>query len=385
MEFDLSPEQKAMRDAARRFAADQLASGYAAREREGKLDPALVQRMGGLGLIAPELPEAVGGLGVDCVTAGLVIEAIAGADFNVSYVQLLGSLMGAILVAHGRPEIARPVVRGICEGRQLVALGLTEPGAGSDAANLTLKARRTNSGYVLDGEKTSISLADQADQIVVFARTGTVEERARGVSAFLVPMSAKGITTSRFDDLGSGAVGRGAVHFDGAEVPHDNRLGEEGRGFSQVMQGFDFSRALIGLQCLAAARASLDETWSYIQQRKAFGQPIARFQGVTEPLAEAETLLSAAELLCYKTLWLRDQGLPHTTEAAMVKWWAPKTAFETIHRCLLTHGHAGYSRDLPHQQRLRDVLGLQIGDGTEQVQKMVIAREKIGRVVLPHG
>ena len=192
MEFDLSPEQKAMREAALRFAADQLAPGYAAREREGKLDRALVRRMGELGLIAPELPEDVGGLGVDCVTAGLVIEAIAGADLNVSYVQLLGSLMGAILVAHGRPEIAHPVVRGICEGRQLVALGLTEPGAGSDAANLQLKARRTNSGYVLDGEKTSISLAAQADQIVVFARTGTVEERARGVSAFLVPMNCKG-------------------------------------------------------------------------------------------------------------------------------------------------------------------------------------------------
>jgi cyclohexanecarboxyl-CoA dehydrogenase len=385
MEFDLSAEQKAMRDAARRFATDQLAPGYAMREREGKLDRALVQRMGELGLIAPELPEDVGGLGVDCVTAGLVIEAIAGADLNVSYVQLLGSLMGAILVAHGRPEVVHPVVRGICEGRQLVALGLTEPGAGSDAANLQLKARRTNAGYALDGEKTSISLANQADQIVVFARTGTAEERARGVSAFLVPMNAKGITTSRFDDLGSGAVGRGAVHFDGVEVPAEHRLGEEGRGFSQVMQGFDFSRALIGLQCLAAARASLTETWSYIQKRKAFGHAIARFQGVTEPLAEAETLLSAAELLCYKTLWLRDRGLPHTAEAAMVKWWAPKTAFETIHRCLLTHGHAGYSRDLPHQQRLRDVLGLQIGDGTEQVQKMVIAREKIGRVVLPHG
>jgi cyclohexanecarboxyl-CoA dehydrogenase len=153
MEFDLSSEQMAMRDAALRFAADQLALGYAMREREGKLDRALVRRMGELGLIAPELPEEVGGLGVDCVTAGLVIEAIAGADLNVSYVQLLGSLMGAILVAHGRPEVAHPVVRGICEGRQLVALGLTEPGAGSDAANLQLKARRTNAGYVLDGDR----------------------------------------------------------------------------------------------------------------------------------------------------------------------------------------------------------------------------------------
>jgi len=385
MDFALTDEQTAIRDTARRFAAERLAPSYRNREREGRIDRALVRDMGELGLIAPELPEAVGGLGVPSVTAGLVIEAISGGDFNVAYVQLLGSLMGALLAQHGRPEVAHPVVRDICAGRTLVALGLTEPSAGSDAANLKLKARRSNAGYVLDGEKTSISLADQADWIAVFARTGSAEDRARGVSAFLVPLDAAGITRGRFDDVGSGAVGRGSVFFDGVEVPAERLIGQEGRGFTQVMQGFDFSRALIGLQCLAAAQASLEETWTYIQQRQAFGQPIARFQGVTEPLAEAETLLAAARLLCLKTLWLRDRGEPHTAEAAMCKWWAPKTAFETIHRCLLTHGHGGYSRDLPHQQRLRDVLGLQIGDGTEQVQKMVIAREKIGRIVLPHG
>jgi len=385
MDFALSDDQTAIRDAARRFTAERLAPHYRQREREGRIDRALIRDMGELGLIAPELPEKVGGLGVSSVTAGLVIEAIAHGDFNVSYVQLLGSLMGALLAAHGRPEIAHPVVRDICAGQVLVALGLTEPSAGSDAANLKLRARRGNAGYVLDGEKTSISMADQADFIVVFARTGSAEERARGVSAFLVPLDARGISRGRFDDVGSAAVGRGSVFFDSVEVPDSHLLGQEGRGFSQVMQGFDFSRALIGLQCLAAAEASLQETWAFIQQRHAFGQPIARFQGVTEPLAEAETLLTAARLLCFKTLWLRDHGEAHTAEAAMVKWWAPKTAFETIHRCLLTHGHGGYSRDLPHQQRLRDVMGLQIGDGTEQVQKMVIAREKIGRIALPHG
>ena len=138
------------------------------------------------------------------------------------------------------------------------------------------------------------------------------------------------------------------------------------------------------MEVLAPAGASLEETWRYITERQAFGHPLARYQGVTEPLAEAETLLTAARLLCYRTLWLRDQGMPHTSEAAMCKWWAPKTAFQTIHRCLLTHGHSGYTMDLPHQQRLRDVMGLQIGDGTEQIQKMIIAREKIGRVAVPY-
>lgn len=151
------------------------------------------------------------------------------------------------------------------------------------------------------------------------------------------------------------------------------------------MQGFDYSRALIGLQCIAAARASLDETWKYVGERETFGRPLAQYQGVTFPLAEAETLLTAARLLCYQTLWLRDRELPHTAEAAMCKWWAPKTAVDVIHACLLTHGHAGYSKELPHQQRLRDVIGLEIGDGTAQIMKLIVAREKIGRIAVQYG
>ncbi|HYD69689.1 acyl-CoA dehydrogenase family protein, partial [Azospirillum sp.] len=152
-------------------------------------------------------------------------------------------------------------------------------------------------------------------------------------------------------------------------------LGEEGQGFVQVMQGFDYSRALIGLQCLAVARASLDETWKYVQEREAFGKPIADFQGVSFPLAEAETYYQAARQLCLRTLWLKDRNLPHTAEAAMVKWWAPKLSCEIIHQCLLTHGHGGYGGDYDFGQRYRDVLGLQIGDGTAQIMKMIIARQ----------
>ena len=134
---------------------------------------------------------------------------------------------------------------------------------------------------------------------------------------------------------------------------------------------------MIGLQCVGPAQASLDEAWSYSLERHTFGEPIAVNQGVTEPLAVAETQLTAARLLCYNTLWLRDQGRPHTTEAAMCKWWPPQLAFETIHLCLQLHGHLGYSMDMPFQQRLREVMGLHIGDGTKQIQKMVIARRKL--------
>ncbi|MEE8246867.1 MAG: acyl-CoA dehydrogenase family protein [Alphaproteobacteria bacterium] len=384
MDFAFTPEQEAIRETARRFAEDRVAPGYQAREAEARFDRSLVREMGALGLIGPELPEDMGGHGLDGVCAGIIIEEIARGDLSMAYTQLLGSLMGSVIALHARPEVARRVVPEIIAGETIVALGLTEPGGGSDAANLKLKARRENEFYVLDGEKTSTSLADQADQIVVFARTGTAAERARGVSAFLIPLDAPGITTSRFDDLGEVIIGRGSVFFDQVRARPEARLGEEGQGFHHIMRGFDYSRALIGLQCLGPAAASLEETWRYVTEREAFGKPIAKYQGVTGPLAEAETLITAARLLCYKTLWLRDNDRPHTAEAAMCKWWAPQVAFDTIHRCLLTHGHYGYTRDLPHQQRLRDVLGLQIGDGTDQIQKLVIAREKVGRVAVPY-
>jgi cyclohexanecarboxyl-CoA dehydrogenase len=364
---------------ARRFARDKVAPFYQKREREGRIDRALVREMGALGLIAPELPEALGGLGLPGLTSGLIAEAIGYADLNVAYVQILGSLNGAILSRHAAPELARHWVSRIVRGEAIVCIGLTEPRGGSDAANLSLSARRDGDAYVLNGEKSSISMADQADAVVVFARTGSAADGARGVSAFLVPMDTPGISTTRYDDLGSKAIGRSSIFFDGARAPIANRLAGEGEGFAQVMQGFDFSRALIGLQVIGAAQASLDETWAYVQQRHAFGAPIARNQGVTFPLAEGETMVEAARGLCLNTLALRDAGEPHTAEAAMCKWLAPKTAVDVIHQCLLTHGHYGWSLDLPHQQRLRDVMGLEIGDGTAQIMKLIIAREKLRR------
>jgi cyclohexanecarboxyl-CoA dehydrogenase len=385
MDFALSPEQEAVRDSARRFAREKLAPDYQKREAAGVFDRALVREMGGLGFIASELPEEYGGMAVGSLTMGLITEELSHGDFNIGYVQVLGSLVSQILLRHGRPEHKREWLPKIASGEALVALGLTEPRGGSDAANLQLKARRHGNGYVLDGEKTSISFSDQADALVVFARTGDANAGARGVSAFVLPANEPGITRNRFNDLGTTIVGRGSIFFDNVKLPADALLGDEGKGFYQVMQGFDFSRALIGLQCLGAARASLEEAWAYAGERQAFKTPLVRFQGVSFPLAEAETHITAARWLCYRTLWLRDKGLPHTAEAAMCKWWAPQVSVNTIHQCLLTHGHAGYSRDLPHQQRLRDVIGLEIGDGTAQVMKLIIAREKAGRVAVQYA
>jgi cyclohexanecarboxyl-CoA dehydrogenase len=385
MDFSLTDEQVAFRETAERFSKEKLAPFYMDRDRDDGLDRDLVREMGALGLIGADLPEEFGGLAVDGVTTGVIAEAIAYGDMNVCYVQLLGSLMGQIIVRNASADLAGEWVPKIVSGDAIVGLGLTEPRGGSDAANLQLRAGKVQGGYLLNGEKTSMSFAGGADAAVVFARTGPVDGGARAVSAFMVGMHDEGVTTTRFDDIGSKLVGRGSVFFDDVFVPDDHMIGEENMGFVQVMQGFDYSRALIGLQCIAAAQASLDETWAYIREREAFGAPLAQYQGVSFPLAEGETYLTMARQLCYYALDRRDRGFPHTAEASMCKWYGPKVAHEVIQQCLLTHGHYGYSGDLPHQQRMRDVLGLQIGDGTAQIMKLVIAREKAGRAAVQHA
>ncbi len=378
MIFSFTEQQEAIRDSVARLAANLLAPYYRKREQDGLIERSTALLLGELGCLGGELPEEFGGAGLDYVTSGVIIEEISRGDFNVGYLPLLASLNGHIIAAHAEPELAAAWLPDICAGRKICAIALTEPHGGSDAASLRLKARRNGDGYVLNGEKTSISMADQADVAVVFARTGTQEERASGISAFLLPLNLPGIATTRFEDFGQRAIGRGSIFFDSVEVPAQHLLGKEGLGFKQVMQGFDYSRALIGLQCLAVAQQSLNETWKWLTERYAFGQPLAAFQGLTHPLAELQTQVAAARLQCYRALWLKDHALPHSVEAAMVKWWAPKLSFDAVLQCLLAHGHTGYSEDLPFAQRLRDVLGLQIGDGTAQIMKNIICRHSVG-------
>ena len=382
MDFAFSDGQQEYRDRAREVATKRLLPEYQARERAGRIDPELRRELGSQGLIAPEIPVEYGGRGLDRVTSGVITEEIGRGDINVAYLQVVGSLVGQILAGNARPEVAHQWVPKICSGEEIVGIGLTEPHAGSDAGMPRLTAVRDGGDWVLDGVK-SLSFGNDAAAVVVFARTGPSEQRGKDISAFLVPLDLPGVTREPYSDMGTTAVGRGAAHFDGVRIPADHLLGDEGRGFTQVMQGFDFSRALIGLQCIGCAQQTVEETWEYVSTRQAFDQPLSRNQGVAFPLAEAETLLTAARLLCYQTLWLKDAGLPHTSQAAMSKWWAPKTAYDVINQCLLLHGQYGYRTELPIEQRLRDVLGLQIGDGTAQIMKLVIARQRLGRELAP--
>ena len=382
MDFQLTPRQIECRELARAFATDELAPGYRQREAQGFIEPEIRLAMGDLGLIAPEVPIELGGRGLDRLTAGIIAEEIAGGDFSASYVLTVGSLVGQILADHAPADVAADWVPKICRGEEIVGLGLSEPHAGSDAGMARLRACRDGNGWVLSGVK-SLSFCLEASAVVVCARTTDTDARGKDMSAFLVPLDLPGISREPYPDMGSKAVQRGAAHMENVRIPGRYLIGAHGNGFSQVMQGFDFSRALIGLQCVGLAQVTLDETWRYVTDRIAFDQPISKNQGVSFPLAEAETLLAAARLLCYQTLWLKDVGLPHTSQAAMCKWWAPKVAFEVIQQCLLLHGQFGYRTELPIEQRLRDVLGLQIGDGTAQIMKLIIARQRIGKALAP--
>lgn len=271
----IDADLQTLADSVRRFAAERVAPGFLARDKSRDLDRLLLAEMGELGFICPELPEPFGGLGMGCLAAGVIHEAIARADLSFSYLNLLASLNAQILSKYGAPAVVGPWLKKLVAGKAICAIALTEPRGGSGAANLRLRIERDGEHDVINGEKTSISAADQADICVVFGRTGTPASGAHGVTAVLVDMRTPGITTNRFDCHGQRAIGRGSIFFESVRVPASHRLGDENKGFVQVMHGFDFPRSLIGLQCLAVARVALEETWACITQRQAFGQPLS--------------------------------------------------------------------------------------------------------------
>ena len=281
MEFSLTAEQQTLVDSARQYAREQLAPGYQEREKAKRIEEEVRLEMGAKGFIAPEISKELGGQGVSRLTSGMLLEQISTGDFNVGYLQVVGSLVGQILAQNARPEVAAHWVPQITSGEGIVGIGLSEPHAGSDAGNPRLRAEPDGSNWVITGAK-SMSLLGPANGAVVFARTSD-EGRGRGITAFVVDLNQPGVTKEPYSDMGTKAVARGAAHFDHVRVPAENVLGEIGQGFSQVMQGFDFSRALIGLQCVGTAQQTVDETWEYVSQREAFDRPISKNQGVSFP------------------------------------------------------------------------------------------------------
>jgi cyclohexanecarboxyl-CoA dehydrogenase len=382
MHLELTAEQDALVRTLRAFARKELAPRSAAWDRSGEFPWDVWRQMGELGLLGLRTPAAYGGQEADYLTFGLAMQEIARGDFGCTYGIQLAGLAGEILGRNAGEEIKQRWLPSTARGETVIALALTEPGVGSDAANLACRAEPDgDGGYVLTGEKSGISLAMAAQAAIVFARTDR-RGGARGVTALLVPLDLPGVSRSPLRDMGTRVVGRAVLAFDHVRVPASHRIGDEGSGFYQVMQGFDYNRVGIALACLGVAEQSLEETMAYAAERQAFGRPLAGFEGVSFAIAEAATRLEACRWLCYRALWLADHGRSYTKESAMTKWWGPRLAVETIHQCLLFHGHYGYTDELPFEQRMRDVIGLEIGDGTAEVMKLIVARQLMGREVV---
>jgi cyclohexanecarboxyl-CoA dehydrogenase len=378
LDFSFTEEQEALRQVVREFAQRELLPRYGDWDRKGEFPLEQWRKMGELGLTGLSISADYGGLGAGYVSAGIAAEEVGRGDFNCAYAVLLNGLIGEVLQSHGSETLLQEFLVPLAKGEKLMGLALTEPDAGSDAASLKTFAVRDGDDYILNGEKSGVSLTSVADAMVVFAKTDRTQ-RARGITAFVVPMDLPGVTRTVLEDMGNRPIGRGSIFLDNVRIPAAYRLGEEGQGFYKVMNGFEFSRALIALQCLGAAQQSLDETIRHVKERQAFGKPLSANQGVSFPLAEHHAYIDLVRWHAYRTLWLREQNLPHNAEAAICKWLGPKVSREAIHTCLLLNGHYGYTKELPIEQRLRDVIGLEIGDGTAQIQKLVISRSLMGR------
>ena len=375
MDFGLSEEDQLLQATMRDYAHNRLLP-MMARWKTEPFPREMVLELGELGVLGVRVPVEYGGSDGSFVSLGVATEALARGDFNVSYLLQLSTIATGLL-EHADDALRRRWLPGIASGEAIVAFALTEPGVGSDAANLSCTAKRDADSWVVNGEKSSITFAGSSDACIVFARTGG--PGARGISMMLVPLGSPGVSRQIYDSAGGHLSQRGSLFFDDVRVPLDHQIGEEGTGFIGAMEAFDFNRAIIALACIGCASQCIDETIEYTKERITFGKPLATREGVAFQVAEHLAQLHATRLLALEVLSLADAGQPHTTEAAMCKWLGPKQSVEAIHACMLLHGWTGYGTDLPFAQRLNDVIGLEVGDGSPEIMKAIIARETYGR------
>lgn len=378
LNFEFTEEQEQFRKILRDFAKEELLPNYTKWDREGVTPRHLWKKLGELGVNGLRIPEEYGGSGADCVTTGIAAEEIGRGDFNLTYAVMLNALIGEIIAKHASESLKNEWLPQIASGDKIVGIAITEPSAGTDAGGIQSTARLEGDVYVLNGEKSGISVATCGDAFIIFAKTDPVLGN-RGISAFLVPSNLEGLETKGYEDMGNIPVGRGSIYMNDVKVPVANLIGDENKGFSQVMNGFDLSRLLIGLQCVGTALQSIDETIEHVKIRQSFGRPLATYQAVSFSIVTHATQLELIKWQAYRGLWLRDKGLKHTKESSTVKWLGPKYSVDAIHECLLLNGHYAYTKEMPLEQRLRDVIGLEIGDGTAQANQMVIAKEIIGK------
>jgi Acyl-CoA dehydrogenases len=338
-----------------------------------------IKKMADMGILAIMQPEKYGGQSGDFVTLGIACEEISREYFELGTVPVGSKVFGDSVMLCPE-EVQDELIPKFVSGEVTGALCMTEPQVGSDAAHIQMRAVREGDHYVVNGEKTSITFGAFADYGLATVVTDPTKG-VRGVSLIIIPLNLPGVSRTLIPHIGAKGFGASSITFDNVHVPIRYLCGEEGDGFRPLMAMLDYLRTGLAVQCIGLALISLEETAEYVKQRQAFGQPIGKFEGVSFRLVDNFAQVEAAKLLCYKTLSLIDQGRLHeaSTEAAMAKYLAPRVSFRAIWDSILFHGHLGYSEEYPLGRRLLDCLSWQIGDGTREIQEIVMVGGILGR------
>jgi alkylation response protein AidB-like acyl-CoA dehydrogenase len=383
MDFELSEQQRMLQETVRAFCAAEVKPRAAEWDRAEKFPLETVKKLGEMGLLGMPVPEEYGGAGLDARSIAVVVEEVARFDGSLALtVAAHNGLCTSHILRFGNEEQKRRYLPRLASGAWLGAWALTEPGSGSDAAGLRTSAVQHGGRWVLNGAKNFITQGTHGDVYVVLARTsppaaeGAPDPAAKGISAFIVEKGAKGFQQKPLHGkLGMRSSDTAELHFEDVEVAEENRLGALGGAFVDTLKILDRGRIAIGALAVGLGRGALEEAAQYARDRHAFGHPIAEFQAIRFFLADMHTELSAARLLVQRAASLADAGKPFTREASMGKLFASEAAMRACNKAVQIHGGYGYTREFPVERYLRDAKLCEIGEGTSEIQRTVIARE----------
>ncbi|WP_043526313.1 acyl-CoA dehydrogenase family protein [Litchfieldella xinjiangensis] len=376
MNFSLTDDHRALQQAAADFAYAELQAHAARWDAESHFPIDVIQRAGEAGFLGIYIPEEFGGLGLSRLSASLIFEQLAQGCISTTAYLTIHNMASWMIAQWGEPAVHEAWLPKLIEGRALASYCLTEPGAGSDAANLRTRAVKDGDAYVINGSKMFISGAGATDVLVVMARTGDVDSGAKGISAFLVPADSAGITYGKNEEkMGWKSQPTRLVNFDDVRVPVEHRLGDEGDGFKLAMRGLDGGRVNIASCSLGAAQLALTLSRDYLQTRKQFGHELATFQALQFKLADMATELASARLMVRHAAWRLDQGDPEATaHCAMAKRLATDMGFQVCNEALQLHGGYGYIKEYPLERLVRDTRVHQILEGTNEIMRVIVAR-----------
>lgn len=381
MDFNLTPSQAAVQAAARRFAQERVAPLARAMDEQGHMPAELVSEMAALGFLGGPLPAEYGGQAWDAVSLALCCEELGRADSSVrGLLTVHTSLVSQCLLQWGTPEQKALYLPRLARAEVIGCYALTEPNAGSDAASLETTATPDGADYVLNGEKLWITNGNLAGLAIVFANADPSQKR-RGICAFIVDPATPGFRRAPMPgrELGHRAADHARLMLEGVRVPRSALLGQPGEGFRVAMSALDHGRLGVAAGALGVAQACLDASVAFTRQRRQFGQRIADFEMVQADLADMAADVEAARLLVYRAAWLKDQGQRPTRATSIAKLFAVEAAVRAAGQAVLLHGGRGYSNEYPVERYYRDIKGLQIYEGTAHIQRIVIARELVGK------